>query len=249
MTSLVKIFCFLLILANGFNTYAQRKAVFIIVDGIPEDVIQKLKPRVLMEIAKSGGITKAYVGGEKGGYSQSPTISAVGYNHILTGVWTNKHNVWDNDIKDPNYHYWNVFRVVKEVKPSLKTAIFSTWQDNRTKLAGDGLPNAGSVAIDYGYDGFELDTIKFPHTEDRKFIYDIDEKVSVEAARYIKEKAPDLSWVYLEFTDDMGHGFGDSPQFYDAIQKADEQIGRIWRVVKEREKTYNEKWHLCHGLS
>lgn len=242
MTSLVKTFCFLLILVSSLSSNAQRKAVFIIVDGIPEDVIQKLKPPVLMEIAKKGGITKAYVGGDKDGYSQSPTISAVGYNHILTGVWTNKHNVWDNDIKDPNYNYWNVFRIVKEVNPSLKTAIFSTWQDNRTKLAGDGLASAGSVTIDYGFDGFELDTIKYPHTQDRKFIYDIDEKVSREAARYIGKNAPDLSWVYLEFTDDMGHAFGDSPQFYDAIQKADQQIGRIWSVVKEREKTHKEEW-------
>jgi predicted AlkP superfamily pyrophosphatase or phosphodiesterase len=94
----------LLFLISISRGYGQSKAVFIIVDGIPADVIEKLNTPVLNEITKAGGYNRAYVGGKKDGYSESPTISAVGYNHLLTGTWTNKHNVWDNDIKDPNYN-------------------------------------------------------------------------------------------------------------------------------------------------
>src|SRR5205085_934979 len=52
----------------------------------------------------------------------------------------------------------------------------------------------------------------------------------------------DLSWVYLEFTDDMGHTFGDSPQFLDAIKKMDNQMSRIWKAIQYRKKNFNEDW-------
>jgi predicted AlkP superfamily pyrophosphatase or phosphodiesterase len=223
---------------------AQRKAVFIILDGISADVVEKMETPVLREIAAHGGYTRAYVGGEKGGYSQSPTVSAVGYNHLLTGTWSNKHNVWDNDIKAPNYNYWNIFRIAEKANPALKTAIFSSWTDNRTRLAGEGLPEAGSLRLDYSFDGFELDEKRFPHTKDRKFMLAIDEHVSAEAGRYITTNGPDLSWVYLEFTDDMGHMYGDGPEYHDAIRKADVQVGKIWNAIQERQQKYGEQWMI-----
>jgi len=80
----------------------QKKVVFIIVDGIADDMLDKSETPNLNRIKKDGAMLKAYVGGEKGGYSETPTISAVGYNSLLTGTWVNKHNVYDNDIKAPN---------------------------------------------------------------------------------------------------------------------------------------------------
>lgn len=224
----------------------------VLIDGVPADVIERVKTPHLDEIAKAGAYTRAYQGGTKGGFSETPTISAPGYMNMITGVWAHKHNVWGNSVKDPNYNYWNIFRVVEEMNPEKTTAIFSTWQDNRTKLIGEGRPEAGGIMLDYSFDGFELDTVRFPHKIDRKFIFDIDELVSKEAARFIEQEAPDLSWVYLEFTDDVGHMYGDGPEMDEAVKKADIQIGRIWESVKKRERM-GEDWMMVvttdHGRS
>lgn len=214
----------------------------VIVDGIPYDVIDSVETPNLDKIIAKGGIMQATMGGEKDGYSQTPTISAVGYNSVLTGVWANKHNVWGNGIENPNYHYPTIFRVFKDQYPKGKIAIFSTWLDNRTKLLGDSLPETGFLQFDFHYDGLELDTLTYPHDDGKNYIHLIDEEVSKMAAKTISESGPDLSWMYLEFTDDMSHRFGNSPQFKDAVKKADIQIGRVWNAIQEREANYNEEW-------
>lgn len=245
----------LLVLLPGFLSAQKKtpKALFIIVDGIPADVIEKLQPPCLMEISKVGGFTKSFTGGHKDSYDKTPTISAPGYNNLITGVWGNKHNVWDNDIAEPNYNYWNIFRIAEKTNPSLKTAVFSTWTDNRTKLVGEGLDGAGSIKLDYSFDGLELDTVNYPHEKSAGHILKIDEAVAAEAARVVKEQGPDVSWVYLEFTDDMGHRYGDSEQFHNAIMGADRQIRKIWEAITLREQTLNEDWLMVvttdHGRS
>jgi hypothetical protein len=239
---------FLLIsaLLISFTAAAQKKkAIFVIVDGIPADLIEKLATPALDSIAAGKGYKRAYVGGERGGYSQTPTISAVGYNTVLTGTWVNKHNVWGNDGKDianPNYNYKTIFRLLKDYDSTKKEAIFSSWLDNRTRLIGENLPGTSNLVLDYKYDSLEFDTITFPTDTTSMRMHLIDEAVVNKTTEVIRKNAPDLSWVYLEFTDDMGHGFGDSPQFYDAIKMMDNQVSRIWKAIEYRKKNFNEDW-------
>ncbi len=220
------------------------KALFILVDGIPADVIEQTPTPQLDDIVSAGGYTRAYVGGEAGGASESPTVSAVGYNSLLTGTWADKHQVYDNAIENPNYEVWDIFRIAKSHDPALHTALFSTWEDNRTKLLGDGLPAAGGVKLDYHFDGFENDTLRFPHDEESEYIKFIDTLVSEEAARYVTDSAPDLAWVYLQHTDDVGHRYGDGPQMREAVMLMDSHIGKIWRAIKVRQREHDEDWLL-----
>ncbi|RYD83995.1 MAG: alkaline phosphatase family protein, partial [Sphingobacteriales bacterium] len=185
-----------------------------------------------------------HVGGDATTYNQTPTISAVGYNSLLTGTWVNKHNVPDNDIKDPNYNYQNVFRLLKAQYPAKRTAIFSSWEDNRTKLLGYHLPEAGNLNVDWYFDGYEKDTVNFKHDRASNYMHRIDEKVVSEASATIKKDAPDLSWVYLEYTDDMGHAHGDSPEFYAAVKMMDVQMGKLYDAIQYRETHFKEKWLL-----
>lgn len=233
---------FLFILTPLLAFPQQKKIVFFILDGIPASELERVDTPNLDEIAEVGGYARAFTGGKKVGYSQTPTISAVGYNSLLTGTWSNKHNVWGNGIENPNYHYWTIFRFLKEARPDAKTAIFSTWQDNRTKLFGENLPGTNFLTIDRSLDGLELDTLTYPYDEDHIYIREIDEIVAQEAANYLRSDGPDLTWIYLQFTDDMGHKFGKSPEMDEAIRLADNQVGKVWEAVKQRRQQFGEDW-------
>lgn len=225
---------------TGFSK--TRKAVFIIIDGVPADTIERLNTPTINRIASQGAYARAYTGGEVGGYSQTPTISAIGYTNLLTATWLNKHNVGGNSNLKPNYNYWTIFRIAKEQKREYKTAIYSSWTDNRTVLLGEGKKETGHLKIDYVCDGFDLDTLRFPQKDKELHIFDIDEHVSKQAAQGIRNDAPDLSWVYLWYTDDAGHIEGNGSFFDEYTQKADLQIERIWQAVQYREKYFDEEW-------
>lgn len=218
------------------------KAIFIIIDGVPADQIEQLKPATIYEIAGQGGYARAYTGGEIGRYSETATISAIGYTNLLTATWYNKHNVGGNDNLKPNYNYWTIFRIAKEQSRNFKTGLYSSWTDNRTVLIGEGKPETNNLKIDYVKDGYDLDTIRFPHKDDYYHVYDIDEVVSKEAAKSIREDAPDMSWVYLWYTDDAGHFKGNGKYFDEYVMKAGGQIKRIWDAVKYREANFDEEW-------
>ena len=190
-----------------------RKAVFIVLDGIPADMIERIKPPAIYQIASRGAYGRAYTGGEVGGYSQTPTISAIGYTNLLTATWMNKHNVNGNSNLSPNYNYWTIFRIAKEQPHTVRTALYSSWTDNRTVLLGENLPETNYLQIDYVKDGYDLDTNRYPQQEKDLHIFDIDERVSVEAADGIRKQAPDLTWVYLWYTDDAAHIEGNGDYF------------------------------------
>lgn len=219
---------------------SNAKVAYVILDGISADVLEQVATPNLDAIAAAGGYARATTGGEAGGYSQSPTASAIGYANVLTGTWANKHNVYTNAIRAPRYNYWSLFRLVKEQQPERVTAIYSSWIDNRTKLIGEGLPEAGDVSIDIVRDGYDVDTDSFPH--DSAWVRGVDNHVARLAAESILSHGPDLSWVYLWYPDDTGHLYGDSEPYRESIRNADEQMGWIWESIRRRINERGEDW-------
>ena len=239
------LFSFLFICLLFTNADAKtRKAVYIIIDGVPADQIERLRTPAIFDIAAKGAYARAFTGGEVGAYSETPTISAPGYNNLLTSTWANKHNVRGNSNLKPNYNYWTPFRIAKEQDKNFKTAIYSSWADNRTVLVGEGKAETNYVKIDYIRDGYDLDTLRFPPQKNDMHIFNIDELVSTEAAEGIRNDAPDFSWVYLWYTDDAGHIYGNGAVFDEFVEKADVQVARIWEAVQYREANFNEEWMI-----
>jgi predicted AlkP superfamily pyrophosphatase or phosphodiesterase len=219
-----------------------KKVLFVIVDGIPADVIENATIPNIKKIVQIGKYKRAYIGGDNGTYTETVTVSAPGYMNLLTGTWGNKHNVSDNEVENPNYNYKNIFRLVKEQQPDKKIGIFSTWTDNRVKLIGEGLSEAGNIIFDYKFDGYELNLTNYSNDTLDLYIRDIDQRVTNETSKCIKNDAPDLSWVYLQYTDDVGHFYGDSEQFNQAITSIDQQIGQIYEAIEYRMKYHKEDW-------
>ena len=230
------------LISVGILLGKEKKAVIIIVDGIPTDAIERLHVPVLYDIASKGALGPRAVGGEVGTYSQTQTISAVGYNPMLTGTWANKHNVWGNSKQFPNYNYWSLFRIAKAQDKPVTTGLYSSWTDNRTVLLGEGKAETDNLKIDFIRDGYDLDIVNFPKKENDLHVFDYDEKVSFEAAESIRNDAPVLSWVYLWYTDDAAHRYGDGPEMDDAVLKAGKQIQRVWDAVQYRQKHFDEEW-------
>ena len=221
---------------------ASPKVVFVIVDGIPADVIERVPTPTIDAMAAVGGYSRATVGGPIGEPGETPTISAPGYMSLITGTWANKHNVYKNYGISPDYRYWNLFRLARSEKPALRLAIFSTWTDNRTILLGEGLAEAGNWRFDVVVDGLEKDAARFPPRPMDAHIADIDEAVSRDAARLIESDGPDLSWLYLQYTDDVGHERGDGPELDQAVVEMDARLSLVWSAVQARQKGFDEDW-------
>ena len=171
-------------------------------------------------------------------------MSAPGYMNIITATWANKHNVFDNKVDKPNYNYKNIFRLLKEDQKSKTIGIFSTWTDNRVKLIGEKLPAAGQISFDYKFDEYEFDESTYPHDSSEIYIQKIDERVVNETVHCLSKSPPDLSWVYLQYPDSVGHILGDSQGFYNSVEDFDRQIGRIHNSIQHRIANFNENWLL-----
>ena len=156
------------------------------------------------------------------------TVSGPSWSTMLTGVWENKHKVLNNNYTNANYNeYPYFFKNLKEFRPDAKCVQIITWNPMGTlENTGGYVFNSGlNQSIDVGTHGQGLIT----------------------AAAKIQLLDPELDVLFLHYdeTDATGHSSTftpTNPQYMNALQDIDAQIGQVVAALKARATYAQEDW-------
>jgi len=153
---------------------------------------------------------------------------------MVTGVWANKHNVYNNSFTVPNVSTNPAYlSTVKAADPSLTTATILWWQIyNDTifdPINSDADPNNN---IDY----------QFVFPGDAGLTADTVEKLNSDGSSDVDA---DLTFVELGDLDGAGHSCGSSGACYEAeMIQQDLYVGQILDALTGRPNFTNEDWQV-----
>ena len=195
-------------LAPYMKDYLYKRVVFIGIDGAGVGVkdpqanathIQKL-------ISEGAGTYEAQ--------AMTPTISGQNWGSMHHGVIPSKHGLDNGNIDQPypeNNPYPSYMKLLKQERPMLKQASFTTWSPINKGIIED---SAGA----YKANGSN-DTITTQNTVD-----------------YIKAQGKNSHniFVHLDEVDGAGHSYGyGGTKWYEALQKADQRVGQIVQALED----------------
>ena len=99
---------------------------------------------------------------------------------------------------------------------------------------GEGLRETAELKFDYVVDGLEINLEWLPPQNQFHHIKLTDSIIFIRSADAILSHGPDLSWIYLQYTDDVGHLFGDGPEPDQAVCDMDFYLGQPRVAVETR---------------
>jgi len=220
LTTFLLISILLFASCQSFQPQAEHNRVLLIgIDGVRVDALKVADTPNIDALVSNGAYTwDAYSGGELGTPTQQLTVSGPSWSSILTGVWVNKHRVWNNSFENPNYDdYPHVFKRIREKRPKAYLSSIVSW-DNLNELIPTG--------ADYEAIG-------------------TDEEVAEKAVEHLATANPDVLFVYFGDVDHAGHEWEFSPsvpEYTAAISEADGYVGAVLNAVKRRSTYGNENW-------
>jgi predicted AlkP superfamily pyrophosphatase or phosphodiesterase len=167
--------------------------------------------------------------------TDAPTLSGPGWSSMLTGVWPEKHRVFENRLAGNAYAADPDFLTRLERADARRhTLAVASWPPLVT--ARDGGPLIGD-AVDERVlvDGERLG-------------YDIaDWKVVATAVRRLRRGEVDAAFVYLGWPDVVGHARGTGAAYRAAIEVADRQVGKLLDALRARPGYAEERWLVLIG--
>lgn len=176
--------------------------------------------------------SNAFAGGVLGTPTQQSTVSGPGWSTMLTGVWTNRHNVTGNGNSFSNGDFANnppYLGAAKALAPGLYTASFVNWNPIDDNII-DAIDSDGNSQNNMNFRGK----------------YTTDSLVADGAAGLIDSpQDPDVIFVSFDEVDIAGHAWGSSNTNYMAqIETTDVYIGRILDAISSRSNFANEDWQI-----
>lgn len=200
----------------------QRKALFIGIDGVRSDALQQANTPNIDALTANGIYT--YDSWHLGVTSSGPSWSS-----MLTGVWEAKHLVTNNSYSGANFgEYPYLSNRLKEANPDLKCVQIFTWNPQ-----GEAGINSGGNVFNSNWD-LSIDA------------GDLGQGLVRDAAK-LQLLDPEIDFLFIHFdeTDAAGHGFGFSPlvpQYMNAIEGADAEIGEVIQALNNRPTINQEEW-------
>lgn len=211
-----------------------KKVLLIGIDGCRADCItDKIAPTLAGLADKGRFTTNGYAGGELGAKSQQPTFSGPGWSTILTGVWTDKHGVTNNNFTTKALvpgNYPHAFSLYKHERPAMNFSSFVCWSAIDKFIVA---PVRKDFA--YTYDG----GWKGPRHEEGDVL------VHAELDKRLAAADDDATFVHYGQVDGNGHGFGFSdkvPQYVAALKRVDGYIAEDLAIIRARKNYANEDW-------
>ena len=224
----------------------EEKAVLFMIDGLRSDAVFTAETPNLHAIANG-----TWADGYKGAYSYraNPIPDAIpnsAPNHvaIITGVTANKTGCFNNgETSSANYaDYPPVSVLLKRSIPDLKSAWIYHWHEDSgipTEATYIAPPQSDREIVD---DAVSLISGTFPAKE------------GIQGSAWKAGDDIDLLMLYIDDVDAAGHNHRfstTSPQYIEAVQLVDRQIGEILTAIRNRPTFANEDWliTLCadHG--
>ena len=211
-----------------------KKVLVIGIDGCRVDALSEAHSPTLWNLARTGRFAPhAYAGGDLGKATQQPTVSGPGWSTILTGGWTDRHNVKDNAFKNTNLapdKYPHFVVRLREAKPELKAASVVSWTAIDTFIVG---PSRKSFAYTFAGD-YEGDMHR-----------PSDATVQEKLQARLTGNDDDVLFVHYGQCDGAGHKLGFGPKFPEylvSLANIDKYVAEDLAAIRARKTAANEDW-------
>jgi lysophospholipase L1-like esterase len=189
-------------------------------DGIRPDALLAAKtPNI--DLLAAHGVLKL------DGRTTSVTSSGPAWTTILTGARMKQHQVWDNAFEGKQTEVWPTWlQRLETARPESFTVAISQWGPIHEQLTNGH--------VDHSVDA-----------EDGT-------AVAAEAVKVLRDTEKDVTAMFLHFDggDHAGHEYGygpDIPQYLAAIEKVDEEIGKVLAALRARPNLMFEDWLIMVG--